>query len=164
MDWLSWLRGILVVALFGWLLEALQPASALRRYTRLVIGLLLMVAVLSPVVGLLRTKLPTLTGVFWQDRDVQGLLQQGGVLESREEAQTVQDYRQQMAATAAAAAEAVDGGAAVRVTLVLKGDEPASAVAVVRGGHPSDAARQAVARAVGTTLGISTSEVRVDWT
>ena len=162
MDWLSWLRGILVVALFGWLLEALQPASAMRRYTRLVIGLLLMVAVLQPITFLWRQRLPALAGSFWRDPDVQGLLRQGVLLQTQERSQTMATYRRAMATAGEAAAESVAGGAATRVTVTLgPADSPTSATVSLRG-HPSAATQQAVAKAVAEALGISEAAVRVD--
>ncbi len=162
MDWLAWLRGILVVALFGWLLEALQPASTMRRYTRLVIGLMLMMAVLQPIATLWRQRLPTLTGSYWHDPDVQGLLQQGVLLRSQEEGQTMTAYRREMSSVGEAAAQSVAGRSAASVTVSIgPGDQPAEAAVTLRG-QPSTARRQAVAQAVATALGISPAAVRVD--
>jgi len=162
MDWLSWLRGILVVALFGWLLEALQPASALRRYTRLVIGLLLMVAVLQPLASIWRQRLPVLAGSFWHDPDVQGLLQQGALLQGQEQSQTMVAYRREMAAAGEAAAMSVVGRAATGVRVTIGGGDAPSAATVTMRGHPAAATRQAVQQAVATALGISPGAVRVD--
>ncbi len=162
MDWASWLRGILVVALFGWLLEALQPANAMRRYTRLVIGLLLMVAVLQPLTVIWKQRLPALVGSYWHDPDVQGLLEQGSVLQTQEQAQTVSTYRKEMSATGEAAAEAVAGSDAVSVAVTIGAADAPSAASVVLRGHPAAATQEAVKRAVATALGISQAAVRVD--
>ncbi len=162
MDWLSWLRGILVVALFGWLLEALQPASTMRRYTRLVIGLLLMVAVLEPLTVVLKQRLPALTGSYWHDPDVQGLLQQGSVLQTQEQAQTVSQYRKEMSETGEAAAQAAAGSEALSVSVTIGQSEAPTGAEVTLRGHPAAATRTAVRRAVATALGISEAAVRVD--
>lgn len=162
MDWLSWLRGILVVALFGWLLEALQPASALRRYTRLVIGLLLMVAVLQPLTSIWRKNLPALAGSYWHDPYVQGLLQQGVLLQNQEQGQTMATYRREVSAVGEAAAQAAAGSAATSVTVTLgSGDAPSAATVTLRG-QQTAGIRQRVTHAVATALGISQDSVRVD--
>ena len=162
MDWLSWLRGILVVALFGWLLEALQPANALRRYTRLVIGLLLMVAVLQPLASIWRQRLPVLAGSFWHDPDVRGLLQQGALLQGQERSRTMAAYRREMTAAGEAAAQSVAGSAAAGVQVTVGGSDAPSAATVTMRGHPPAATRRAVQRAVATALGISPNAVQVD--
>ncbi len=162
MDWLGWLRGILVVALFGWLLEALQPANAMRRYTRLVIGLLLMVAVLQPLTVLWQQRLPSLAGAFWHDPDVQSLLQQGTVLQGKEQAQTITAYRNEMSLAGEAAAQSVAGSDAVAVNVAIDTSDAPSAATVVLRGKPSSGTIEAVRRAVATALGISQGAVRVD--
>jgi len=162
MNWLLWLRGILVIALFGWLLEALQPASTMRRYTRLVIGLLLMVAVLQPLTAIWRQRLPALTGSFWRDPAVQGLLQQGVLLQRSEQGETLAAYRREVAAAGEAAAQAVAGGAAGGVTVTLgPGDAPRAATVTLRQGE-SSAVQNAVRKAVATALGIAQGSVQLD--
>ncbi|MDA8345864.1 MAG: stage III sporulation protein AF [Thermaerobacter sp.] len=165
MDWLSWLRGILVVALFGWLFEALQPASAMKRYTRLAIGLLLMVAILHPIVTLLGSRLPTLAKPFWTDGDVQGLLQQGVFLQQREQKAAQASYQEALSRAAMAAVLGVQGvqKAQVQVTLsASEAPESANVQVVVASGGP--ATLQAVRKAAATALGISQGSVRVSWT
>lgn len=165
MDWLSWLRGILVVALFGWLFEALQPASAMKRYTRLAIGLLLMVAILHPLVGLLGSRLPALARPFWTDADVQGLLQQGVFLQQKEQSDALVSYRQALARAAQAAALGVSGvhGATAQVE-VSAHEVPQAATLQIVVSSAGPATLQAVRQSVATALGISAGSVRVDWT
>jgi len=163
-DWLNWIRGILVVALFGWLLEALQPASELRRYTRLAIGLLLMVAILQPAVTLLSGRLPTLSGTFWKDPDVRDILQQGVFLQKNEESQAVSMYRGELQRAAESTAEAVSGAKSVTVQVALSGQR-APEGASVRIRAPAQGAQQtdAVQAAVASTLGIAQRTVHVEW-
>lgn len=49
----QWIGRLLAIAVVGWLLEMIVPASSMRGYVRLVVGLALMVAVVSPLVELL---------------------------------------------------------------------------------------------------------------
>lgn len=163
MDFLSWVRGILVVALFGWLLEALQPADSMRRYTRLAIGLLLMVAILRPAVGLLHGSVPRLAAPYWSDPDVQGLLQQGVFLQQKEEAQAVSAYRTQLAKAASAAAQSVVGGPPVRSEVAIDSQDAPQTATVHIGGSARKGEAQAVQAAVAQTLGISPQAVRVEW-
>lgn len=165
MDWLSWLRGILVVALFGWLFEALQPASAMKRYTRLAIGLLLMVAILHPIVSLLGSRLPALARPFWSTGDVQSLLQQGVFLQQKEQSDATATYHSALVRAAESAALAVQGvhRAVAQVSFdVQEAPTSASLQIVTSSGGPATIA--AVRQAVGTALGISAGSVRVSWT
>lgn len=165
MDWLTWLRGILVVALFGWLFEALQPASALRRYTRLAIGLLLMVAVLSPVMAMVGARLPMLAKPFWNDADVRGLLQQGVFLQQKEQASAQSSYRAALAQAAEAAALGVSGVRQAKAQVMISSnDAPEAATMQIVVSSAGPATLQAVKSAVSTALGISQGVVRVDWT
>ncbi len=165
MDWLSWLRGILVVALFGWLFEALQPASAMKRYTRLAIGLLIMVAVLHPLVSLLGVRVPALAKPFWNDADVQGLLQQGVFLQQKEQTDATASYRTALARAAEAAALGVQGvQKATAQVSVDANDAPTSAQLQIVVQSAGPATLQAVRSSVGTALGMSPGSVRVSWT
>ncbi|MCL6595210.1 MAG: stage III sporulation protein AF [Firmicutes bacterium] len=49
-----WVRGLVALALFGLLAELLLPSRATAGYVRLVIGIVLLAAVVSPVLGLVR--------------------------------------------------------------------------------------------------------------
>lgn len=51
----SWARTLLAVAVFGMLLELLLPSRSMQPYVRLAVGLVVLAAVLSPLVGLVRS-------------------------------------------------------------------------------------------------------------
>ncbi len=48
----QWMGRLVAIALVGWLVEMIVPLSTMRGYVRLVVGLALMVAVVSPLVSL----------------------------------------------------------------------------------------------------------------
>lgn len=164
MDFTTWLRGILVVALLGWLLEALQPASELRRYTRLAIGLLVMVAVMRPLIPMLESLPHTLEDPFLKFADVGSVVQQGVFLHSQEESLALGQYRRELVQAASAAAEAVPGVRSASAQVEVAPDNVPRAVSVsVQSVTQSSALAGSVQQAVSEALGISAQAVRVDF-
>lgn len=164
MDFASWLRSILVVALLGWLLEALQPASDMKRYTRLAIGLLVMVAVMRPLIPVLQTLSQRVADPFLKYQDVGTVLQQGVFLEQGEERLALRNYHEEVDRAAAAAADAVPGISSASAAVTFgSGDAPAGAVVTVSARAPTASLAQEVQQAVAEALGMTAGAVRVDF-
>lgn len=164
MDFTTWLRGILVVALLGWLLEALQPASELRRYTRLAIGLLVMVAVMRPLIPMLESLPHTLSDPFLKFQDVGSVMQQGVFLNRQEEGLALVRYRTELVQAARAAAETVPGVRSASAEVQVAPDNaPRAASIAVQSETQTAALTAGVQQAVAAALGISAQSVRVDF-
>jgi len=105
---LGWVREIVLVVLLGWVLEMLVPRDEFRRYVRLVIGLLVLVAVIRPALNLLGAARP---GAFRVGRDAQAadLVERGVSIQKGEEGKTLALYAQKVGEEAAAVAETVPG-------------------------------------------------------
>ncbi|MFC4103834.1 stage III sporulation protein AF [Paenibacillus xanthanilyticus] len=55
MDWLAgWLRQIIAVVLLAGIVDLLLPNKAMQRYVRLVAGLIILLTILSPIMGVLQ--------------------------------------------------------------------------------------------------------------
>lgn len=60
LDWLAgWLRQIIAVVLLAGIVDLLLPNKAMQRYVRLVAGLIILLTILSPIIGLLQGDLGT---------------------------------------------------------------------------------------------------------
>ncbi len=116
----TWVRNVVVLILFGTLLELAIPSSSMRKYIRLVLGLVIMLALLRPVVVL-----------FHADGNLQFLSAGGGdfakssVADGRtlwgENLSLVADsYRSQLEKTALEIAQQ-EGANPVKVTVGLGG-------------------------------------------
>ena len=92
----AWARQLVFLALFATVMEMLLPAGELRRYAKMVLGLVVILAVLDPLLQILQ-------GHNWADTWTYGLVGQDNV--SSESA--VQAGMQMMDAALAGAAQAV---------------------------------------------------------
>jgi len=104
----GWVREIAVVVLLGWVLEMLVPRQDFRRYVRLVIGLLVLVAVIRPALVLLgHARAPTFPDTA--DGQVATLIAQGKALEAQDQGASLALYAQKVGEEAAAIADTVPG-------------------------------------------------------
>lgn len=118
----QWVRELALVVLAGTLLEMLLPQSYLRRYARVIVGLLVVLAMLTPVVNFLREGLPgvgTAQGWALPVAETERILERGARWRKEREVRALEEYRQRLARRAETVAEGVPGvrGARARVTV-----------------------------------------------
>lgn len=167
-----WGRNLLVLALFGLLAEVLLPSRATEGYVRLVVGLVLLAAVVSPVLGVVRGALGTGLGALSGSGGGAGIaavLQGESTAPAGQATLVAQVFQREVAKAATAAAEAVPGVAsassAARVSQaggVAYGQLEGVSVAIVA--RPSAGAAAALAgkvsRAVAQSLGLEAAQVQ----
>jgi stage III sporulation protein AF len=134
----EWVRGLVLLVLLGGCLEMLLPMGGMKRYVRLVLGLLVMLAMVRPVLAFLGQEvkvdfaafvppdrgLPTLSQIMADARRFQ--------LKNRSRA--IDEVRQQLQREAAGAARSVGGVAAASASVQLQdqgGELSVEAVTVV---------------------------------
>jgi stage III sporulation protein AF len=152
----QWVGHLAAVVLLAGVAEMLMPSGRLQGYARAALGLMVLLAVLSPLLAALHQ------GVAWSLPDV-ALPPQQAVAD--EGALTAAVFRQLLAERVAAAADAVPGvqGAQAEVDVVPgEGATPPAVVAVRLTLHGPPGVGPAVAAAVAAALGISPERVKVD--
>lgn len=128
----GWVREILLVVILGWVLEMMVPAESMRRYMRLVIGLLVLLAVLHPFLTLIGTPLR----VLLPDSSSQNLatyVAQGMQMRTTSETQILEDYRLRLAADAVAVAEGVPWVQSAQATVSIQSSRSAADFGAVSG-------------------------------
>ncbi|MDO4581159.1 MAG: stage III sporulation protein AF [Bacillota bacterium] len=118
-------RDMAALVLLGSIGELLIPASELGKYLRLVMGLLLILLVMTPLLGLLSEQELSIDGLFAAinaDDNSAAYIADGERLRSSLSEQALDDYQRQLAAQAAALALGVDGVAAARAEAVCASD------------------------------------------
>lgn len=130
----GWLKQLVLVVLATGVAEMLLPGTAYRRYARVALGLLVLLAVLVPFLNLLHQ------GVNWQGAfaaapaPVDGARVAAGVarLEAAGKALTAEAYRDRVAQAAARAAEAVEGVASATARADVEMDPESPRFGTVR--------------------------------
>lgn len=88
----GWVRSLIVIVILGYLLELLVPSGSMRKYVRLVIGLVVTLTMLQPLLTVLRSG----GQLFGLQTHVaispQRLLLQGEYLRKKEEIHVMQAY------------------------------------------------------------------------
>lgn len=68
MEWLSeWIKQIILLVLVATFIDLLLPNQSLDRYVKLVLGLLIILAILTPILQLLNQDIDFTAGRFWQN-------------------------------------------------------------------------------------------------
>lgn len=165
----AYLRDILVVAVIGAILELMVPRSDSKRYVRLVVGLVILLAMLHPVVGLLRngTAAGFAVPTGSVPREWAGLVQEGQALLRSNQQGILGQYQTAVTGQVQRLVAGMPGGkgAAVRVAVDQSPSSPnfgqVTAVGIVPAAPVNPPARQAMAAQVAGLLGISQSRVQV---
>ncbi|MFS0722762.1 stage III sporulation protein AF [Paenibacillus sp. 1P07SE] len=156
MAWLAeWLRQIIAIILLAGIIELLLPSNAYQRYVRLVIGLFILLALLSPILSLLQGEFGSRLeqGIrSWQGLDSAMLAGDADSLAAvNRQAELLREQQQEQAAGLAATKVAEEmkqeisrrsGAPVTRVDVILAADSRAGywrieSVAVALSGNPS---------------------------
>ncbi|WP_020616793.1 stage III sporulation protein AF [Paenibacillus daejeonensis] len=109
MAWLAeWLKQIIAIILLAGIVELLLPSNAYQRYVRLVLGLFILLALLSPILSLLQGEFgPRLEASIrdWQGSAARQAVQTGHSLTELQQQAAVLNSRQQDQAAELAAAK-----------------------------------------------------------
>lgn len=107
LTWLeNWLQGIIAVVLLAVIVELLLPNSKLTRYTRLVVGLILLLTILSPIMRLFEKDFISsldASYILWDERLQQNTMQTPTLEQIRFKADQLQKSRELQAAKLTAA-------------------------------------------------------------
>ena len=151
----TWVDHLAAVVLMAGVAELLMPVGRLQGYARAVLGLIVLLAVLTPLLNVLHH------GVAWSLPDA---AIPPAVAVPSEAAQTRAVFQQMLADRAVAAAQSVTGVAGATAQVVLGpaqgGSEPAVASATVSVRASADVAAT-VATRVAAALGIAPGQVSV---
>lgn len=121
----DWVRNIVLVVLFASFLELLLPTSGMQRFVRVIMGLLILLAILTPVVDALQSRrvpeVPTLGGQISPTAD---RVRSGTEAVVRERDRlAVGMYKKDLARQIRAVVTAVDGVADARVAVTVAQDK-----------------------------------------
>lgn len=160
---LGWLRALCAVAIIGWLLEMMIPSLGMRRYVRLVVGLFVTWAILSPMVGYFSGKPPNLPTLATTGATVQVSGAQTNT------ALIWQTYSGALSADAAALAESQMGVATAKaVVSFIHSRDPTTAgrplaaiVQITRGADAPHNLATLVQETVASGLGLAAQKVSV---
>lgn len=136
MEWLKqWVRELVMLVLLAGCLDLLVPMGSLKKYVRMVMGLLVMVSLINPILGLWRAEiridqvLEQQSGRLPSIKEVQA---EADRYRSRVEAQVSGQFRQQVESRAAEAARAISGihEATVTAEVAIAADQTPSIASV----------------------------------
>lgn len=133
MSALDWIREVILVVLLGWVLEMLVFSEEYRRYVRLVIGLLVLVAVIRPALVFLGSPTLPIPKGMGTDAAVAGLVAQGIAMNQSDQAAAMTLYASDVGREAAAVALTVPGVQGAKGTASVETDPNSPAYGEVLG-------------------------------
>ncbi len=118
----DWVRNIALVVLFASFLELLLPTSGMQRFVRVIMGLLILLAILTPVVDALQGhRLPDVPALSGQSGPAADRVRSGAEAVVRERDRlTVELYKKDLARQIRAVVTAVVGVADARVAVAVR--------------------------------------------
>lgn len=121
----DWVRNIVLVVLFASFLELLLPTNGMQRFVRVVMGLLILLAILTPVVDVLQSsRMPEVPALGGQGGQTADRVRSGAENVVRERDRLAQEmYKRDLARQIRAVVTAVDGVADARVAVSLAQDK-----------------------------------------
>ncbi|MDU2065332.1 MAG: stage III sporulation protein AF [Sporomusaceae bacterium] len=126
----AWLKTIVCILLFSAFLELLLPSSQMRRFTQVVVGLFIMLALLQPVLTFFDPKmLPTLEQKLSESYESS----RSGAKSGNNNSQTLNDDK--IAKQIRAALLLLDGVGDVQVTVTLATDKDGASLTKLGGVH-----------------------------
>jgi len=140
----EWVRGLVILALLGTCLELLVPSSGMKKYVRMTMGLLVVLAVVRPVASLLGHPVPleVLAPVERPDPHLPTLgqiMNQAAEFRQRSQALAAEEARVRLEAAARAAALSVGGVGEAAATVSVRsgpaGPEVVGVTVTVRTGR-----------------------------
>ncbi len=120
----DWVRNIVLVVLFASFLELLLPTNGMQRFVRVVMGLLILLAILTPVVDVLQSSRMPEVPALGQGGQTADRVRSGTENVVRERDRLAQEmYKRDLARQIRAVVTAVDGVADARVAVSLAQDK-----------------------------------------
>jgi len=115
----EWVKNIVLIVLFASFLELLLPSSAMQRFVRVIMGLLVLLAVLNPVLDVLSARLtPEVPALAAANGAAAERARNGAKIMVRERERVAAElYRRDLARQMRAVVAAVDGVADAKVTV-----------------------------------------------
>jgi stage III sporulation protein AF len=163
----EWLKNIILVVLFGSFLDLLLPSSGMQRFVRVILGLFILLAVLTPVIDLLQGRImpEPLPAIGGQSKAAGDRVSGGAERVVRERDRlAVEQYKKDLARQIRAVVMAVDGVADARVAVELAqaADRPFAVAKVIVYVQPGLVAEdRKVARVeIGPAAGVRESELK----
>jgi stage III sporulation protein AF len=128
----DWVKNIVLVVLFASFLELLLPSSGMQRFVRVIMGLLILLAILTPVVDVLQSRFaPEVPALGGQSAPAADRVRSGAETLVRERDQlAVSLYKKDLARQIRAVVVAVDGVADARVAVEVAKDRGGRAGAI----------------------------------
>ncbi len=134
----EWVRELTVLVILGTCLELLIPMGSMKKYIRMTMGLVVVLAVVSPIAAFLGRPVVVETLSLGEPNDgrlpsVNEIMVQARQFQERNQSQALEEARRSLGAEARAAAEGVSGVAEARaeITLQKRGEEYAITAVVV---------------------------------
>lgn len=119
----EWVRGLVMLVILASMLELLLPMNGMKKFVRMAMGLLIVLGVVRPIVGLLGHPVEVDTGLLVSDSatlpSMNQIMVEAGHFQQRNQALLMQEAEARLTAEARAAARKVDGVADARVSLRL---------------------------------------------
>lgn len=119
----DWVRGLIMLMILASVLELLLPMNSMKKFVRMAMGLLIVLAVVRPVVGLLGQPVAVKTDLLVSGGttlpSMNQIMVEASRFRERNQALLLQEAERRLTAEARAAARQVEGVADARVTLRL---------------------------------------------
>ncbi len=132
----EWVRGLVVLVVLASLLEMLLPMGGMKRFVRLTMGLLIMLGIVRPILGLLGGPISVDPGVWVQPTaalpSVDEIMEEADRFQARTQAMLLEEVEGRLRRAAEEAARSVEGVAEAAVALELAGGPQLEAVRVDR--------------------------------
>ncbi|MFZ5816802.1 MAG: stage III sporulation protein AF [Bacillota bacterium] len=119
----DWVRGLIMLLVLASLLELLLPMNGMKKFVRMAMGLLIVLGVVRPVVGLLGQPVAVEPGLLVSDGSalpsMQQIMAEARRFEERNQALLMREAEARLTEEARAAARRVEGVADARASLRL---------------------------------------------
>jgi stage III sporulation protein AF len=120
----DWVRGLVLLVVLATCLELMLPMNAMKKYVRMTMGLLVVLAVIQPLLGFMGQTV-TVTNLFPDDDGaalptINQIMTRAGQFREKNQTLALGEARVRLAAEAVQAARAVPGVAEARAAVVLE--------------------------------------------
>ena len=132
----EWVRGLVVLVVLASLLEMLLPMGEMKRFVRLAMGLVIMLGIVRPILGLLGGQVAIDPESWFHPADslpsVSEIMREAERFQAHTQALLLDELRERMQRTAEGAARSVEGVAEASAAVELAGGPRPETVSVDR--------------------------------
>lgn len=116
-EFYRWISTIIVSVIFVDFIEILMPSNSMKRYIRMILGLLVMVVILQPILGMLKKDFSLQSSSFKFENQLEGISakKQEEAFSSSQEDAVVAQYKQNLESRMAGQIKSMAGGKEVKV-------------------------------------------------